>query len=58
MTPRLRTQAMGLLALTLPLMACAQAPAPGAPPQAAPAGAPRVPARPVVSGVPEFIQPC
>ena len=26
MTPRLRTQAMGLLALTLPLVACAQAP--------------------------------
>ena len=37
MTPRLRTQAIGLLALTLPLVACAQAPAPAAPAQPAPA---------------------
>ncbi|WMJ70092.1 DegQ family serine endoprotease [Stenotrophomonas sp. 24(2023)] len=54
MTPRLRTQAMGLLALTLPLVACAQAPAPTAQPQAAPAAAPRAPAQPLVSGLPDF----
>ena len=54
MTPRLRTQAMGLLALTLPLVACAQAPAPAAPTQAAPATAPRAPAQPLVTGLPDF----
>lgn len=54
MTPRLRTQAIGLLALTLPLVACAQAPAPAAPAQPAPAAAPRAPAQPLVSGLPDF----
>jgi serine protease Do len=55
MTHRLRTQAMGLLALTLPLVACAQPAAPAAP-QAAPAAAaaPRAPAQPLVSGLPDF----
>jgi len=55
MTHRLRTQAMGLLALTLPLVACAQPAAPTAP-QAAPAAAaaPRAPAQPLVSGLPDF----
>lgn len=54
MTPRLRTQAMGLLALTLPLVACAQAPAPAAQTQAALAAAPRAPAQPLVTGLPDF----
>ena len=56
MTPRLRTQAASLLALTLPLMACAQAPAPSptASPQAAAVAAPRAPAQPLVSGLPDF----
>ncbi|WP_256775839.1 MULTISPECIES: DegQ family serine endoprotease [unclassified Stenotrophomonas] len=54
MTPRMRTQAMTLLALTLPLMACAQAPAPTAPAAAAPAAAPRAPAPQLVSGLPDF----
>ena len=54
MTPRLRTQAIGLFALTLPLVACAQPAAPTAPPQAAAAAAPRAPAQPLVSGLPDF----
>ncbi len=54
MTPRMRTQAMTLLALTLPLMACAQAPAPTAPAVATPAAAPRAPAPQLVSGLPDF----
>ncbi|KAF1016018.1 MAG: Periplasmic pH-dependent serine endoprotease DegQ [Stenotrophomonas maltophilia] len=53
MNHRLRTQAMGLLALTLPLVACAQAPAPTAAAQA-PAAAPRASAQPLVSGLPDF----
>lgn len=56
MTPRLRTHAIGLFALTLPLVACAQPAAPTtAPPQAtAAAAAPRAPAQPLVSGLPDF----
>jgi len=51
-----RTQALGLLAMTLPLAACAQSPSPA--PQAATAqsaaAAPRAPAQPLVSGLPDF----
>ncbi|WP_349999185.1 Do family serine endopeptidase [Stenotrophomonas lacuserhaii] len=51
-----RTQALGLLAMTLPLAACAQSPSPA--PQAAAAqsaaAAPRAPAQPLVSGLPDF----
>ncbi|WP_343651046.1 DegQ family serine endoprotease [Stenotrophomonas sp.] len=55
MTARFRTHAMGLLVMTLPLMACAQAPSPAAPAQpAAAAAAPRAPAQPLVSGLPDF----
>lgn len=55
MTPRLRTHAIGLFALTLPLVACAQPAAPAAQPQAAAAAAaPRAPAQPLVSGLPDF----
>ncbi len=55
MTPRLRTHAIGLFALTLPLVACAQPAAPAAQPQAAAAvAAPRTPAQPLVSGLPDF----
>lgn len=54
MTPRMRSQAMTLLALTLPLMACAQTPAPAAPAAAPAAAAPRAPAPQLVSGLPDF----
>lgn len=56
MTSRIRNQAMTLLAMTLPLVACAQAPAPAAPAAAAQAAtaAPRAPAQPLVSGLPDF----
>ena len=54
MTPRLRTQAIGLFALTLPLVACAQPAPPAAQPQVAAAAAPRAPAQPLVSGLPDF----
>ncbi|WP_246333246.1 DegQ family serine endoprotease [Stenotrophomonas tumulicola] len=51
-----RMQALGLLAMTLPLAACAQSPSPA--PQAAttqPAAAsPHAPAQPLVSGLPDF----
>ena len=57
MTPRFRTHAMGLLVMTLPLVACAQAPSPAAPAQpSATAAAPRAPAQPLVSGLPDFTQ--
>ena len=52
MTARIRTHAMALLAITLPLVACAQSPSPSAP--AAVAAAPRAPATPLVSGLPDF----
>lgn len=56
MTPRMRKQALSLLALslTLPLGACAQSPSPTAPVAAAPAAAPRAPAPQLVSGLPDF----
>ena len=53
MIPRLRTQAIGLLALTLPWRP-ARRPAPVAQTQPAPAAAARAPARPLVSGLPDF----
>ncbi|RRU11610.1 DegQ family serine endoprotease [Stenotrophomonas sp. 278] len=52
MSARTRTQAMALLAMTLPLIACAQAPQ--APATAAAAPAARAPAAPLVSGLPDF----
>ena len=56
LTRSFRTQARGLLAMTLPLAACAQPPSPA--PQAttaqSPAAAPRAPAQPLVSGLPDF----
>lgn len=52
MSARTRTQAMALLAMTLPLIACAQAPQPPAATAAAPA--PRAPAAPLVTGLPDF----
>jgi serine protease Do len=51
MTARIRMHAIALMAMTLPLVACAQAPAPAAPTAAA---APRAPAAPLVSGLPDF----
>ena len=56
MTPRMRKQALSLLALslTLPLGACAQSPSPTAPVAAAPAAAPLAPAPQLVSGLPDF----
>jgi len=50
-----RMQALGLLAMTLPLAACAQSPSPA--PEAATtqaAAAPRAPAQPLVTGLPDF----
>ncbi len=52
MSARTRTQAMALLAMTLPLIACAQAPQTPATTVAAPA--PRAPATPLVTGLPDF----
>lgn len=49
MTARIRTHALALLAITLPLVACAQSPSPAAPAAQA-AAAPRAPAAPLVSG--------
>ena len=53
MTARIRTHAMALLAITLPLVACAQSPSPTAPAGQV-AAAPRAPAAPLVSGLPDF----
>lgn len=53
MTARIRTHALALLAITLPLVACAQSPSPAAPAAQA-AAAPRAPAAPLVSGLPDF----
>lgn len=53
MTARIRTHAMALLAITLPLVACAQSPSPTAP-AAQVSAAPRAPAAPLVSGLPDF----
>lgn len=55
LTRSFRTQALSLLAMTLPLAACAQSPSPA--PQAATAqaaAAPRAPAAPLVTGLPDF----
>ena len=53
MTARICTHALALLAITLPLVACAQSPSPAAPAAQA-AAAPRAPAAPLVSGLPDF----
>ncbi len=57
MTQRIHTQLFGLLAMTLPLVACAQSSAP-APVAAEPAALTRTvaPAAPLVSGLPDFTQ--
>jgi len=53
MTARIRTHALALIAMTLPLVACAQSPSPAT--AAAPAAAaPRAPAPQLVSGLPDF----
>lgn len=56
LTRSFRTQALGLLAMTLPLAACAQSPSPLAQDVAAQtaAAAPRAPAQPLVTGLPDF----
>ncbi|PZU29772.1 MAG: peptidase S1 [Stenotrophomonas sp.] len=55
MTPRIQNKVFGLLAMTLPLVACAQSPAPDAP--AAQATATRAaPAPQLVQGLPDFTQ--
>jgi serine protease Do len=56
MTHRIQSQVLGLLAMTLPLVACAQPAAPAA--QAEPAAIARTvaPAAPLVSGLPDFTQ--
>jgi serine protease Do len=55
MTPRIQNKVFGLLAMTLPLVACAQSPAPDAP--AAQVAAPRAaPAPQLVQGLPDFTQ--
>lgn len=53
MTHRIPTQLLGLLAMTLPLMACAQTAPPAPTEQAAPARA-AAPAPQLVSGLPDF----
>lgn len=55
MTARIRTHALALIAMTLPLVACAQSPSPSPATPAAPAAAaPRAPAPQLVSGLPDF----
>jgi len=52
-----RLHALGLLAMTLPLAACAQSPGTAQPASTpAAAAAPRAPAAPLVSGLPDFTQ--
>ena len=55
-TRNFRLNALGLLAMTLPLAACAQSPSPAPAPAQADqaAAAPRAPAQPLVSGLPDF----
>ncbi len=47
-------QALALLAMTLPLAACAQSPSPAPAATTAAAAAPRAPAQPLVTGLPDF----
>ncbi|MBN6112492.1 MULTISPECIES: DegQ family serine endoprotease [Xanthomonas] len=54
MTHRIRNHLLGVLALTLPLAACAQQPESAAPAAAAPAAARAAPAPQLVAGLPDF----
>jgi len=54
LTRNFRLNALGLLAMTLPLAACAQSPSPGPQAEAASAAPARAPAQPLVSGLPDF----
>ena len=54
MTARIRTHALALIAMTLPLVACAQSPSPATAAAPAAAAAPRAPAPQLVSGLPDF----
>ncbi|WP_448130599.1 DegQ family serine endoprotease [Stenotrophomonas rhizophila] len=54
MTARIRTHALALVAMTLPLVACAQSPSPATAAAPAAAAAPRAPAPQLVSGLPDF----
>ena len=56
MTHRIHTRLFGLLAMTLPLVACAQSNAPTAPAEQAVAARPAAPAPQLVSGLPDFTQ--
>ncbi len=56
MTHRIHTRLFGLLAMTLPLAACAQNNAPAAPAEQAVAVRPAAPAPQLVSGLPDFTQ--
>jgi Trypsin-like serine proteases, typically periplasmic, contain C-terminal PDZ domain len=56
MTHRIHTKALALLAMTLPLVACAQDSTPTAANDPAPAARTVAPAQPLVSGLPDFTQ--
>ena len=56
MTHRIHSKIFGLMAMTLPLVACAQTSAPTAPAEQAAAGRPSAPAPQLVSGLPDFTQ--
>ena len=56
MSNRIHAQMLGLLAMTLPLAACAQTTAPSAPTEQVAAARPQAPAAPLVSGLPDFTQ--
>ncbi|SBV36375.1 putative periplasmic serine endoprotease DegP-like [uncultured Stenotrophomonas sp.] len=56
MTHRIHTRLFGLLAMTLPLAACAQGNTPAAPAEQAIATRPAAPAPQLVSGLPDFTQ--
>lgn len=56
MTHRIPTQLLGLLAMTLPLVACAQSTAPVAPTEQVAAARNVAPAPQIVSGLPDFTQ--
>ena len=55
MTPRIQNKVFGLLAMTLPLVACAQSPAPNAPAEQV-AATRAAPAPQLVQGLPDFTQ--
>ena len=55
MTPRIHNKVFGLLAMTLPLVACAQSPAPNAPAEQV-AASRAAPAPQLVQGLPDFTQ--